>query len=83
MNKQQLADILRYSHPRELFIVDWKNRLVVLKCPFKVMAKVSVGRINKSEIVEVDEIKVTMRLITVYVIEGQAYFFYHFDILNK
>tara|TARA_R110002072_G_scaffold7503_2_gene40971 strand:+ start:767176 stop:767427 length:252 start_codon:yes stop_codon:yes gene_type:complete len=83
MNKQQLADILRYSHPKELFIVDWENKLVVLKCPFKVMAKGNVGQINKSEIVEVDEIKVTMQLITVYVIEGQAYFYYHFEILAE
>tara|TARA_B100001146_G_scaffold225178_2_gene247304 strand:+ start:24618 stop:24869 length:252 start_codon:yes stop_codon:yes gene_type:complete len=80
MNKQQLADILKYSHPKELYIVDWENKLVVLTCPFKVIAKGNVGRINKSEIVEVDEIKVTMRLTTVYVIEGQAYFYYHFDI---
>lgn len=83
MNKQQLAEILKYSHPKELYIVDWKNKLLVLKCPFKVMAKGSVGQINKSEIVKVDEIKVTMQLITVYVIDRQAYFYYHFEILHK
>lgn len=80
MNKQQLAEILKYSHPKELYIVDWENKLVVLKCPFKVMAKDNVGLIKRNEIVEVDEIKVTMKLITVYVIEGQAYFYYHFEI---
>ena len=81
MNKQQLAEILKYSHPKELYIVDWENKLVVLKCPFKVMAKDSVGQIKRNEIVEVDEIKVTMKLITVFVIVGQAYFYYHFEII--
>ena len=83
MTKKQLEDILRYSHPKELYVVDWKNKFVVLKCPFKVMAKNNVGQINRCEIVKVDEIKVTMKLITVYVIEGQAYFYYHFDILME
>ncbi len=81
MNKQQLAEILKYSHPKELYIVDLENKLIVLKCPFKVVAKNNVGQVKRNEIVEVDEIKVTMKLITVYLIEGQAYFYYHFEIM--
>lgn len=81
MTKKQLEDILRYSHPRELYVVDWKNRLVVLRCPFKVMVREDIGKLKRHEIVSVDQVKVTMELITVYVVEGQAYFYYHFEIL--
>lgn len=82
MTKSELEEILRYSHPKQLYIVDWKNRLVVLKCPFKVLVKRSVGQLKKRDIVEVDQVKVTMELITVYVIGNQVYFYYYFEILS-
>lgn len=83
MTRAELAEILKYSHPKELYIIDWKNRLVVLRCPFKVMVKKDIGYLKKHEIVKVDSVKVTLELITVYVVEEQLYFYYHFEILSE
>ena len=81
MNKKQLAELLKYSHPRKLYVVDWNNSLVLLVCPFKALVKWKIGDLKAKEIVLVDEIKVTLELITVFVVKRKAYFFYHFEIL--
>jgi hypothetical protein len=81
MNERELAELLKYSSPKELYIVTWFNELVLLKCPFEVIAEVDVGRLKKGEVVMVDEVKVTYELITVFVIGGNAYLYYYLSIL--
>lgn len=81
MKKNELAELLKYSHPKQLYVVDWKNSLRLLSCPFKVLVKSDVGGLQKNTIVEVDEVKVTTELITVFIVQNQAYYFWHFDIL--
>lgn len=81
MNKKQIAYILKYSHPKQLYVVTHSNSLLKLNCPFKVQLIVSVGGLEKDTIVFVDEVKVTSDLTTVFVVGGKAYFYYHFDIL--
>ena len=81
MNKQELAEQLKYSSSEYLYIVTWNNMLKQLFCPFRVAALASIGMLNKGQIVWVEQVKVTMELKTVFVIEGSAYYYYHFDIL--
>lgn len=83
MNKEQLAEILRYSHPKRLYVVDWRNSLVILRCPFKVLVKDDIGELKVNQLIEVDEVKVTLELITVFIVNNKAYFYYHFEILVK
>jgi hypothetical protein len=79
MNDRELAELLRYSSPREIYIVTWDNRLVLLICPFEVLVLQNIGILRKSQIVHVDEVKVTKELVTVFVILGNAYYYHHFD----
>lgn len=81
MNKKELADLLKYSHPKKLYVVDWQNSLIVLKCPFKAKVKKDIGSLKAKEIIEVDEVKVTLELITVFIVKNEAYYYYHFEIL--
>ncbi|HNP31798.1 MAG TPA: hypothetical protein PKN96_00745 [Flavobacterium sp.] len=81
MNKKQLAEILKYCSPKILYIVTWNNLLKKLFCPFKVRVLNPVGELREGEIVWVEEIKVTPELKTIFVIKGQAYYYYHFDII--
>ena len=83
MTKDELADFLKYSSPKELYIVTWNNVLEILYCPFKVIVLVSVGELEKGQSVWVQEVKITMELKTVYVINDKAYYYYHFDIITK
>ena len=81
MNEKQLAEILRYSSPNELYIVTWNNLLKLLITPFKALVINDVGALKKGELVWVSEVKITMELRTVYIIKGKAYYYDHFEIM--
>lgn len=82
MNEKQLAEILRYSSPHELYIVTWNNLLKLLITPFKVFVIDDVGVLKKGQFVLVEEVKITSELVTVYIIKGDAFFYFHFDIIT-
>lgn len=81
MNKNQLAEILKYCSPKVLYVVSWNNLLKRILCPFKVRVLNPVGKLKMGEVFWVEEVKVTMELKTIYIINGQAYYYYHFDII--
>lgn len=82
MTKKELAEILKYSSPNELWIVSELNSLIKLECPFEVIALNDIGLLKKWQIVNVIEVKVTAELKTVFIIEGQAYYYFYFEILT-
>ncbi|GIZ07905.1 hypothetical protein [Flavobacterium sp. UMI-01] len=81
MTDHELAEILKYSSPKEIYVFTWNNQLIQLKCPFRVLVLNNVGWLLKGQIVLVTEIKVTSEIKTVYIIEMNAYYYYHFEIL--
>jgi hypothetical protein len=81
MSNQELAELLKHSNPKEIYVVTWNNRLLRLKCPFSVEVTTNVGLLMKGEIVLVTEIRVTREVKTVFIIEMNAYYYHHFDIL--
>ena len=81
LNDDELADLLKYISPFEIYIVNRENELECLKCPFRVQVKYNIGTLVKDEIVLVDKVKITNDLISVYVIRNQSYYCYHFAII--
>ena len=81
MDRKDLAKQLQYSSSEWVYVITWNNLLKQLFCPFKVAVLKSVGELFEGQIVLVEAVKVTIELKTVFVIDGSAYFFYHFDIL--
>lgn len=81
MNEKELAELLKYSSPKELYVVAWNNQLKILFCPFKVRVLRSVGDLRKGNLVWAEEVKITKELVTVFMIKGKAYHYYHFDII--
>lgn len=81
MNDKELTELLKYSSPKELYIVTWNNMLKLLICPFKIVVKHDVGTLKRGQEVMVDEVKITMDLKTIYIINNVAYYYYHFEIL--
>ena len=79
MNDDEIAELLRYSSPKELYIVSWNNLLQILFCPFKVIVLDGIGELKQGEFYWVEEVKVTRDLTTVFLIKNQAYFYHHFD----
>ena len=81
MNKKDLAEQLQYTSSEWLYVVTWNNILKQLFCPFKVSVIKPIGTLKKGQIVWVEEVKVTMELITVFIVKGRVYYFYHFNIM--
>ena len=81
MTKKDLAELLKYSSPREIYVITWNNILKRLFCPFRVKVLQDIGALKKGQTVLVQEVKVTLELKTVYIINNEAYYYHHFDIL--
>ena len=81
MTKKELAELLKYSSPLEIYVITWNNILKRLFCPFEVQVVQDIGTLKKGQIVYVDEIKVTIELKTVFIIDNKAYYYYHFEIV--
>jgi hypothetical protein len=83
MTDNELAELLKTSSPKTLYIVNEKGELKAMKCPFRVIVLINVAKLEKGQSVMVDEIKVTYELITVYSINGDLYYYYYFDLIAK
>ena len=59
----------------------WNGLLKNTSVLFKVRVNENVGELQKGQIVFVDAIKVTRTLKTVFEIQGNFYFYEHFDII--
>jgi Fe-S cluster assembly ATPase SufC len=81
MTKKQLSEILKYSSPNELYVITHYNVLIRLFCPIKVQVLRDIGILKRGQIVFVDEIKITIELKTVYIIDNEAYYYHHFNIM--
>lgn len=81
MDKKDLAEQLKYSSSEWLYVVTWNNVLKQVFCPFRASVFHPAGPLMKGQIVNVEEIKVTIELKTVFMIKGMAYYYYHFEIL--
>ena len=81
MTKKDLAELLKYSSPREIYVITWNNILKRLFCPFEVQVLQDIGTLKTGQFVFVEEIKVTIELKTVFIIDTKAYYYYHFEIL--
>lgn len=81
MSEKELAEMLKYSSSKELYVVTWQNTIMCLYCPFEVRVKRSIEFLRKGQIVKVDELKITLELKMVYIIKSKAYYYFYFDII--
>jgi hypothetical protein len=81
MTKKELAEMLKHSSPREIYVITHYSTLKRLFCPFSVFVLKDIGNLKIGQTVLVDEVKVTHELKTVYIIQNQAYYYNYFDIL--
>ena len=81
MNEKQMAELLKYASPYSLLVVTYLNKIIELKVPFRVLLKNDVGTLVKGKIEEVELVKLSTNLKTVFIVDNEAYYFYHFNIL--
>lgn len=81
MDKNDLAEQLKYSSSKWIYVVTCNNLLKQIFVPFKVVVLSSIGRLVEGQIEWVQAVKVTPDLKTVFIINGNAYYYHHFEIL--
>lgn len=81
MTEKQMAELLKYASPYSILVVTYRNKIIELRCPFRVELKHDIGDLNKSEIVNVDLVKLSTNLLTVFIIKNKAFYYFHFLIL--
>ena len=81
MTKKELAEVLKYSNSQELYVITHYGVLMRLFCPVKIQVLGDIGILKRGQIVFVDEIKVTIELKTVYIIDNEAYYYWYFDFI--
>tara|TARA_R110002124_G_scaffold231813_1_gene397038 strand:- start:292 stop:540 length:249 start_codon:yes stop_codon:yes gene_type:complete len=73
--------LLKYSSPFSILVVTREDRIMELKCPFKVEVIKNVKNMMLSQVKEVAQVKLSTNNKLVYIIEDKPYFYYYFSIL--
>jgi hypothetical protein len=81
MTERQMAELLKYASPYSILVVTYRNKIMELKVPFRVKLKHKIGDLIKGRIEEVELVKLSSNLKTVFIIREEAYYYYHFNIL--
>lgn len=81
MNRNQIAELLKYSSPKSILVVTYKNELKEMQCPFWVLVKHDVGNLRKGVKVHVEMVKLSPDLVTVFVIVNTPYYYWYFEII--
>jgi hypothetical protein len=81
MNVNELAKELMYFSSNCIYVVTWNNILKKVFTPFRTIVYSDVGQLSKGQIVTVEKIKITIQLKTVFVVDGKAYYHYHFGFI--
>jgi len=81
MDINELAEALMYSSSDSIYVVTWDNLLKQVFTPFKTTVLSDVGQLSKGEIVWVEQIRVTIQLKTVFIVDSKAYYHYHFSFI--
>lgn len=81
MNKKHLAELLKYASPYSILVVTYYDKIMELNCPFRVMVRYNIGVLQKGSNQKVVMVKLSTNLKTVFIIDGNAYYYHHFDII--
>jgi hypothetical protein len=81
MDVNELAKELMYSSSNCIYVVTWNNMLKQVFTPFKTIVFSNVGQLLKGQTVTVEKVKITLQLKSVFIVEGKAYYHYHFGFI--
>ena len=83
MDKKGWGELLKYSSPFSIWVITWNDKLIELACPFLVLVIKDVGELKMNTKIQVDKVKISSSMITVFIIKEKAYYYYHFKIIIK
>jgi len=79
-NDKILEEIRKYCDPYSILVIA-DRKLIRIRCPFRVRVRLEFASWNEGDYVTVEKIMITRDLHMVYIIDGNGYHFYLFQIL--
>ena len=80
--KAYIKELFKYVKTDSILIINVQGHLERLWCPFNVLVIVDVHPLKKGQEKSVTAVKLAENLVDVYVIEGKAFYYYNFRIIN-
>lgn len=81
MAKKGIYELLKYSSPYSILVVDEKQKLREVFCPFKVKSIQTFDKLLEGEMLLVDKVKLSSELKVIYQIRGRYFHYHHFAII--
>ena len=82
MSKEEfLQELLKWVNSDSILVIDKKDLLRRIYCPFKAICLVDFPAIKKGEAVSVDAVKLTVEIKEVFIVKGIAYYIIYFKII--
>jgi hypothetical protein len=81
-NEKILEEIRKLCDPYSILVI-YGRRLIKVRCPFKVRVNMDVAGWKKGDEKWVEKVMVTLDLQMVYLIGGNGYHYYLFQILLR
>ena len=80
MKTSDLTYLLKYCSSFSIYVVGEKGKLIKIDCPFTVKLLIELKGYKKGTTFQVEELRLSPDLRIVYVINGNYFYYYHFDI---
>jgi hypothetical protein len=80
--RKYIEEIFRYCRTDSFMVINERNQLEELACPFAVVTIRPVGEFHKGAICIVSEIKMDLNLLDVYIIRNKAYYYFNFKLVE-
>jgi len=78
--REYIAELFKIVGTNSVLVVMPHGSIRRLYCPFYVICKVEVPPLQKGQQYAVEAVKMTLQLQDVFIIQGRAYFVWHFAI---
>lgn len=80
-NREYIQELFRVVSIDSILVIDRNGKLKRIHCPFRATVVIPVGDFVTGKTVLVEAVKMTLELREVFIVDGTAYYLYHFRIL--
>ena len=76
--KKYIRELFEVVNTTDILIVNKDNQLIRLNVPFTVLVVREVPGLSKGDLGSVTAIKMDLRLIDIYIVNGKPYYYFNF-----
>jgi hypothetical protein len=80
--RDYIEEIFKYCRTDSFMVINERNQLEEVFCPFAVVVIQPVGELMKGAICIVSEIKMDLNLLDVYIIRNKGYYYFNFKLVE-